>query len=802
MINSSNTMSILVAFLFIVSSPCVSVDDIKLVKVLEGHTNSVYMVYSDADYIYTTSWDKTVRVWRKSGFSLVTVLEGHTNLVVDIHVDANYIYTASSDASVRVWSKSDYSPVKVLDHPGYVQDLSLDEDYIFTASWNGNTEIYEARVWTRSDFSLAAILRGHINRVVNVHANADYIFTGSTDSTIRVWNRSDFSLVKVLDAGDSALYSMDIDANFIYAPDVNDIRVWRLSDLTSIQVTMGHSEPITNVFVDDIYVYTSSRDGTARVWNKSNYSLVKVLEGHTDLVREAFSYDKYIITASHDNTARVWSKSDFSLVKVLEGHTETVHDVYADSEYFYTASIDNTIRVWQSATPKTCTIIEDCDYYACVDGYCSPITCATGHPKCGTKCASDSGKCCSDVWMEGAECCDDLDCSPVEYCDKTEHICSGLSERSTPVPTVPPPTPSPQASRPSTGSPTPSSPTTTTPRPTAVSNEAPSPTSPLVGIGSPCTTNTDCPSMNCKNRVCCGSGMNCCTLDKQCGVGEECDTERFYCVPEDESAIQRLQRDPVEFFLNNWELLGAMVMALSTMGYYLHTLKRKTLGEEKVKIKRGVTREGNIIKIGVKVVNGSTFPLVDVGVELDVPSAFRIEGGSKFIDIGVIKPGDYQSAIFKLIPSRCVSGTLTGSVGYLDNKGKKKHKDIEPVTVGSVCPFLEKVPMDMEMFKEKVRVLPSHGKRITVHATPEHVLDSLEGKCSSMHLVKEDTSLEGNRVMAAFSARGAYSKNFIGLSLSLDKSSGELIVKVYGEQEEMVTGLLSEIVEIIEDVNE
>ena len=360
------------------------------------------------------------------------------------------------------------------------------------------------------------------------------------------------------------------------------------------------------------------------------------------------------------------------------------------------------------------------------------------------------------------------------------------------------PTPLPTSTSTTQPEPLPSIPTTTVLTPSTTPSIPPR----LLDSGSPCTGDAQCESSNCRNKVCCLAGKVCCTADKHCDLGETCDTDRFYCAPQEPletGPLQLLQEDPFKFFMEYWELVAAILGSLSIIAYYLHLLKRKTIGEEKVKVRRGVTREGNVVKIGVKVINDSTFPLVDVGVELDVPKAFRIDGGSKFIDLGTIRQDEYQSAIFNLVPTRCVSGNVLGSVIYHDVKNNRKIIEMEPVTVGSVCPFLEKVPMDIDKFKRKVKSLPSQEKRMKVHVEPEAVFDKLENKCSAMHMVSDAYSPDGNRYMAIFTARGAYSKNFIAISFDLDMASNELVIKVYGEQEEMITGLLSEIVEIVEE---
>ena len=286
-------------------------------------------------------------------------------------------------------------------------------------------------------------------------------------------------------------------------------------------------------------------------------------------------------------------------------------------------------------------------------------------------------------------------------------------------------------------------------------------------------------------------------------ANEQCDTERFYCVSRPTStaapSADKEEEGAFEFFKEYWELAAGALGSLGAIAYYLHILKRKTIGEEKMKVRRGVTREGNIIKIGVKIINESTFPLVDVGVELDVPKAFRIEGGSKFIDLGIIKQGEFQSAIFKLVPTRCVSGNITGSVIYHNVKNEKKMVDIEPVTVGSVCPFLEKVSMTADAFNEKVKNLPGNEKRIKSQLDPQTMYSRLQSKCSAMHAVHEGYSPDGKHYIGMYSSRGAYSKNFIGMYMDFDIQSKEVLFRVYGEQEEMITGLLSEIVEIVEE---
>ena len=312
--------------------------------------------------------------------------------------------------------------------------------------------------------------------------------------------------------------------------------------------------------------------------------------------------------------------------------------------------------------------------------------------------------------------------------------------------------------------------------------------------GEVCTKDEGCVSGNCRNGMCCITGRDCCASDRDCGPDEVCDAERSYCVTQEKKEDGALQ-----WLAENRELIIGLLAVLSAAGYYLHLLKRRTLGEEAVTVKRGVTREGNMIKIGVKVVNESTFALVDVGVELDVPEAFTIEGGTKYIDLGTVKQGEYQSALFRLVPSRCVSGNITGSVQYHNLKGERKVVEMTPVTVGSVCPFLEPEAITPAEFDERVSGLTGTQERMFVPGDRlQGVLDAMKGKCSAMYPALEAQSRTIGGLVGMYAARGAYSKRFIAMRLDRDPTSSDLMVTVYGEQAEMVTGLMAEMVELIQ----
>ena len=81
-------------------------------------------------------------------------------------------------------------------------------------------------------------------------------------------------------------------------------------------------------------------------------------------------------------------------------------------------------------------------------------------------------------------------------------------------------------------------------------------------IGQECAADEECKTGNCGNGVCCMAGKVCCTKPGQCDVGENCDIERKYCVPEEKEERPLTARDRVLDILSSPEQLLTIVAAV------------------------------------------------------------------------------------------------------------------------------------------------------------------------------------------------------------------------------------------------
>jgi WD40 repeat protein len=136
-------------------------------RAIVGHTDYVLALRVGADgTLYSSSADKTIRVWTADGKHLRT-LEGHTGSVLDILLESTgqKLFSCSSDKTVRVWSVADGADLQTL--------------------------------------------IGHTDRVCSLaEGPGGRLYSASEDRTIRVWSVGDGAHVQTLDGGDGGVKAL------------------------------------------------------------------------------------------------------------------------------------------------------------------------------------------------------------------------------------------------------------------------------------------------------------------------------------------------------------------------------------------------------------------------------------------------------------------------------------------------------------------------------------------------------------------------------------------------------------------
>ncbi|KAJ8539292.1 hypothetical protein K7X08_013544 [Anisodus acutangulus] len=162
-----------------------------------GPISSLAINISD-DILYSASLDKTVKVWRISDLKCIETIQAHNDLINAIVVgDDGVLYTASDDATVRVWRRNfcsgdrphsltvtlpaKCSPVKTL-------ALTTDGAVLYGGCSDGYIHFW-LKGWFSGQLQYGGALLGHTHAILCLASMANYLVSGSADSTCRVWLR-------------------------------------------------------------------------------------------------------------------------------------------------------------------------------------------------------------------------------------------------------------------------------------------------------------------------------------------------------------------------------------------------------------------------------------------------------------------------------------------------------------------------------------------------------------------------------------------------------------------------------------
>ncbi|KAA8540387.1 hypothetical protein F0562_024694 [Nyssa sinensis] len=162
-----------------------------------GPISSLAINVSD-DILYSASLDKTVKVWQISDLKCIETIQAHSEPINAIAVsDDGVLYTASDDATVRVWRRNfcngdrphsltvtlpaKCSPVKTL-------TLTADGGVLYGGCTDGYIH-YWLKGWFSGQLQYGGALQGHTHAVMCLASVANFVISGSADSTSRVWVR-------------------------------------------------------------------------------------------------------------------------------------------------------------------------------------------------------------------------------------------------------------------------------------------------------------------------------------------------------------------------------------------------------------------------------------------------------------------------------------------------------------------------------------------------------------------------------------------------------------------------------------
>lgn len=302
---------------------------------LIGHSDSIRsLAFSpDSKTIFSSSNDRTVRIWDVETGRLLHLLAGHQERVksVGISPDGQLLLSCSADSQLRGWDKQLLRQRKTSDCRYLVKASSTMVTLVnaLPVSPNPERRIFatgaeqgRVSIWNLDTGEWQRRIAAHSSPVLSLVFSADgkWLVSGSQNKTIKVWD------LNCLD--DKPLYMIE-------NAHLSEVFSLAISDSRQILVSGG-------------------ADRTVKLWNLATgepRSLKPVLEGHSGRVWcVAVSPDgSKIASASGDFTVKLWEVDTGALLQTFTGHLGEVRTVVfsPDGRLLASAGDDLEIKLWQ-----------------------------------------------------------------------------------------------------------------------------------------------------------------------------------------------------------------------------------------------------------------------------------------------------------------------------------------------------------------------------------------------------------------------------------------------------------------------
>ncbi|KAJ5005227.1 F-box/WD repeat-containing protein 1A [Colletotrichum sp. SAR 10_99] len=252
----------------------------------DGHTECIYTLQYDKEYLVSGSRDRTIRIWSLINYKLLRKpLEGHNGSVLCLQFDADkdedLIVSGSSDSDVILWRFSTGQMIQRLSHAHTesVLNVKFDKRILVTCSKDKSIKIFNRRPLKYGDPGYGD---SDIIYPVPTHVR-DYGYSNPMDD---LPVKPPYTMIGVLDGHGAAVNAVQIcDNEIVSASGDRNIKVWDWAKQVCIRTVVGHSKGIACVQYDGRRIVSGSSDNEVKVFDRFTGLEVASLRAHNNLVR-------------------------------------------------------------------------------------------------------------------------------------------------------------------------------------------------------------------------------------------------------------------------------------------------------------------------------------------------------------------------------------------------------------------------------------------------------------------------------------------------------------------------------------
>ncbi|XP_027190537.1 protein JINGUBANG [Cicer arietinum] len=162
-------------------------------------TVSSLALSKDGNFLYSVSWDRTIKIWRTRDFTcLESITNAHDDAINAVAVSySGVVYTGSADKKIKVWKKLEDDKKGKEKQKHYLVDtlekhnsginalvLSSDESVLYSGACDRSILVWEKLEEEEDEYEsgkmiVVGALRGHRNSILCLAVVGDFVCSGS-----------------------------------------------------------------------------------------------------------------------------------------------------------------------------------------------------------------------------------------------------------------------------------------------------------------------------------------------------------------------------------------------------------------------------------------------------------------------------------------------------------------------------------------------------------------------------------------------------------------------------------------------
>ncbi len=222
-----------------------------------------------------------------------------------------------------------------------------------------------------------------------------------------------------------------------------------------------------------------------------------------------------------------------------------------------------------------------------------------------------------------------------------------------------------------------------------------------------------------------------------------------------------------------------------------------------IMVKSAFYYRGAVLHYKVKVENHTSEPLGDIKITLFAPDVFLLKEKTK--TISMLEPEESKTVTFEVRPTgECGDCRISGQINYYDYSSKKRrHVDMDGRMVSIICPVLKVFRIDEVDWRREVGGMINAGENTRDLEVPaENLFDIVTRvlRDMNMYMIPPETTVTPSLFtgVARFFASGVADLKYAAYVEVVGKRRSRLILKVWAEKEDALTGFYHKILEEIE----